>query len=219
MCQPLSLCLTPTKLITFQKLPNMSSLLSIASTKLPSLTLRKDIWTHFPVCLVKQPTNDGRDRYAIQWHKKNLEEWSQNIPAYETVTKMRLIQSLINSTRWNVETPQNPTDICVISMNFAETQTLQTSNLPDVFAPSPVIEKLEDIRKYFPVCWKQRANGCVELEFHNTLTRRLALQHHMNESDLRKIVASKLTQVIDNRWQIEFPHERSTQICRLRSIA
>lgn len=196
----------------------MSSVLSIASNKLPSLKLRKDIWTHFPVCLVKQPDNDGRDRYAIQWHKKNLEEWSQNIPAYQTVTKLRLIQSLMQSQRWTVETPQNPTDICVIAMNFAENQEFQTSNLPDVFAPSPVIEKLEDLRKYFPVCWKERHNGTVELEFHNTLIRSLAQMHSMSEMELRKVVVSKLTQVAENRWEIEFPHERSSHICRLLSI-
>ncbi len=195
-----------------------SSLLSVSISKIPTLKLRKDIWTHFPVCLVKlpEPQEDGRDRYAVQWHQKNLEEWSQNIPAYQTVAKFRLLQSLYQSPKWSVESSKNPTDICLIAMQIPDNSELQTSTsrpLPDIFATDPQIQTLEDLRKYFPICWKSKTNGSVTLEFHCTQLRALAAAHSMSESNLRKHVQTRLTQILKNRWSIELPHERSNQIC------
>ena len=44
----------------------------------PVLSLRKDIWTNFPVTLVPLGTgDDGAERHAVVWHRKHLVEWRE----------------------------------------------------------------------------------------------------------------------------------------------
>ncbi len=179
---------------------------------LPKLKLRKDIWSHFPVCLLKHPDTDGRDRYSIQWHRHHLQEWSQGIPLYESVVKVRLLKALRESDKWTVMPPQNPQDICVIAMNFS-TEPKSHSQLPAIFAPSPRIHTIEDLKDFFPVCWKSTKNG-YSIEFHNTLVKALSERFKIVEPEMRVLVQEKLKQECVNTWDV-LPPIRNSEICRL----
>lgn len=185
----------------------LSSALSfLSNSSVPSLRLRKDIWTHFPVCLVKTPTTDGRDRYSVQWHKKNLAEWSQNIPGYENVAKFRLMQALVSSDRWTVERPVQSDDICVIAMNFsAESVTEKAKDLPNL-TTDPTIEFIDDLKNYFPIVWKKSSHvgrtGKFVLEFHNTQVRALAQKLGVDEADVRRDVLLKMIPILEAKWRV-----------------
>lgn len=186
----------------------------------PSLRLRKDIWTHFPVCLVKLPTaEDGRDRYAIQWHQKNLTEWSQGIPQYPVITHVRLLKALKASERWTVEKPATPGDLCVIVVNV---QTLTsksedlTVDLPRLFDTLPEhITSVERLRTYFPICWKSK-NNRYTLEFHNTCVRALAAQQGLTEFEVKTLTVRKLQTVLASNWEVQKTHKvLGNEICTI----
>jgi hypothetical protein len=172
-------------------------------SSIPSLRLRKDIWTHFPVCLIKMPYDtDGRDRYAIQWHQKNLTEWSQGIPQYPTITQLRLLRALKSCDKWNLETPKNPADLCVIAMNFSE-EPKQFETLPDIYSSAPTPTKIDDLKKFFPVCWKVRQNA-YHLEFHNTQVRALAEKHGVPEVEIERLTRQGLVRCLgDPKWELK----------------
>jgi hypothetical protein len=179
-------------------------MLSSITNNIPSLRLRKDIWTHFPVCLIKIPYDkDGRDRYAIQWHQKNLTEWSQGIPQYQTITQLRLLRALKSCDKWRLETPKTPADLCVIAMNFSE-EPKQFEALPDIYAPGPyTIRKIDDLKDFFPVCWKVRQNRW-HLEFHNTWLRALAEKHGVPEAEIEHLTRQGLARCLNtNGWVFE----------------
>lgn len=180
---------------------------------LPSLTLRKDIWTHFPVCLIKLPSSDGHDRYAVQWHQKNLDNWCQKIPQYEEIVRIRLLKALAISDRWTLEVPKMHGDLCVISMNFAEPKQYHT--LPDIYAESMDVQTVDDIKKYFPICWKSRKNAHT-LEFHNTFVRALAQKYGVNDLDIRRITLDRLMPILKNNWTVELPTKiTSSELCTI----
>ena len=182
-----------------------------ALANLPNLKLRKDIWTHFPVCLIKHPDTDGRDRYSVQWHRQHLMEWSQGIPLYESVVKVRLLKALRESDKWEVIASTNPQDLCVIAMNFSEPK--EHPILPAIFAPSPPIAMIDDLKNFFPVCWKF-TKGQYSLEFHNTLVRALATRFQMTESEMRAMVLKKLSHECSKVWDV-LPPVKPSEICRL----
>ena len=206
----------------------LSSVLSFLSnnsvhsvpSSVPSLRLRKDIWTHFPVCLVKIPTADGRDRYGVQWHKKNLAEWSQNMPGYENVAKLRLMQALVSSDRWTVErpVPSRSEDICVIAMNFStETAVEKVKDLPNLATGQ--FEFIDDLKAYFPIVWKKSgaasmaAGKCV-LEFHNTQVRALAQKLGVDEADVRRDVLLKMIPLLETKWKVMMTNKpNGSEIC------
>ena len=179
---------------------------------LPSLHLRKDIWTHFPVCLIKLPyQNDNRDRYAVQWHQKNLSEWSQGITGYETITRLRLLKALVNSTKWNVESPANPGDLCIIAMKFDE-EPKTFSSLPDIYCENPVIKTVDDLKTYFPVCWKHRGPSYA-FEFHNTFVRALSKKYDVSEIEIRSHVLNRMIPLMRmNNWSVQLP-TKTNEIC------
>jgi hypothetical protein len=181
-------------------------------SKIPTLKLRKDIWAHFPVCLLKHPDTDGRDRYSVQWHRQKLQEWSQGIPMYESVAKVRLLKALRDCDKWSVESAAQPQDICVIAMNFSNEPKVHPV-LPAIFAPDPPIHTLEDLKDFFPVCWKQTKNA-VSIEFHNTLVRALSERFKMPEPQLRAMVQDKLVKECQTLWNVQ-PSVRPSEICRL----
>lgn len=192
---------------------NFTEMKSFSSfSNIPNLKLRKDIWSHFPVCLIKHLDTDGRDRYSIQWHRQKLQEWSQGIPMYESVAKVRLLQALRDCNKWSVEPSNQHHVICVIAMNFSN-ETKVHSVLPAIFAPSPPIHCIEDLKDFFPVCWKQTKNG-LSLEFHNTLVRALSERFKMPEPQLRDMVQEKLMNECQTLW-IVHPSSRPSQICKL----
>lgn len=183
-----------------------------ALANLPKLKLRKDIWSHFPVCLLKHPDSDGRDRYSIQWHRQHLQEWSQGIPLYESVVKVRLLKALRESNKWSVMPPQNPQDICVIAMNFS-TEPKAYSQLPAIFAPSPQLRTIDDLKDFFPVCWKCMKNE-YSIELHNTLVKALSERFKIAEPEMRILIQEKLKQECAKTWDV-LPPIRNSEICRL----
>jgi hypothetical protein len=191
----------------------LSSVLSFLPSSVPSLRLRKDIWTHFPVCLVRVPAADGRDRYSVQWHKKNLAEWSQNIPGYEMVAKLRLMQALVSSDRWTVERSRNNEDICVIAMNFSAAADDAPANLPNLSADQYMIDFVDDLKNYFPIVWKRSGDKCV-LEFHNTQVRAMAQKHGVSEAEIRRDVLLKMIPLIETKWTIAMTTKANgSEIC------
>jgi hypothetical protein len=92
----------------------------------PALKLRRDIWDHFPVTVVPLGSGeDGAERHAIVWHRKNLAMWraerSEDMHEwmhYDAIQERRLLKALRASPRWTVEPAQTPDQICVIRMNF-----------------------------------------------------------------------------------------------------
>jgi hypothetical protein len=90
----------------------------------PDLTLRKGIWENFPVSLVPINDGDGTDRYAVVWHRKNLEEWNKTRPEsydeyqdYESWCEWRLRYALnAYSRKYTVEEPRDDDMILVIAM-------------------------------------------------------------------------------------------------------
>ena len=180
----------------------------------PTLRLRKDIWTHFPVCLIKLPPSaDHRDRYAVQWHHKNLETWCQKIPSYDNLVKMRLMKALAESDRWSLEPPTSKADLCIIAMNFSE-EPRHFHTLPNLYAPCVEITAIDDIKKYFPICWKSRKNAHT-LEFHNTFVRALAEKHGLDELDIRRITLERLMPILQKSWSVVSPSKTCSAICTI----
>ncbi len=182
----------------------------------PTLRLRKDIWTHFPVCLIKMPHHpDGRDRYSVQWHQKNLEAWCQKIPHYETLVRIRLLKSLLASERWTVEPPTLPGDLAIIAMRFSEEER-QFDKLPDLRAESIELTTVDDIKNYFPICWKTQKNQHT-LEFHNTFVRALAKKYSVDELDIRATTLNRLIPALTQKgWVVTMSNKvSSTEICSI----
>lgn len=180
----------------------------------PSLRLRKDIWTQFPVCLIKLPhAADSRDRYAIQWHKTNLDAWCQKIPQYETIVRVRLLHALASSDRWTVEAPKQVGDLCVIAMNVTEPREYHT--LPNIREAPDEITHIDDIKAYFPVCWKSRKNRHT-LEFHNTFVRAMATKYSLDELEIRRLTLDNLLPALKKAgWSIDMPTKTSAEICTI----
>jgi hypothetical protein len=182
----------------------------------PQLKLRKDIWTHFPVCLIKMPYTDGRDRYAVQWHQKNLSEWSQGIAIYPIVTRLRLMKALNECNKWSVEPSSNCDDICILAMNFTENMDYSDTPTPDLFGPMPsTIQSMEDLRNVLPICWKHKQNRYY-VEYHNTQIRALALKNSMSEIQVRQIVKDKLQSLASSMpsWTVH-PGTKMSEICQI----
>ncbi len=194
---------------------SVQSLQSILHT-VPTLKLRKDIWTQFPVCLIKLPySEDGRDRYAIQWHQKNLDMWCQKIPQYEHIVRVRLLHALVNTDRWTVEAPKQVGDLCVIAMCFSE-DAREFHTLPDLRAENINLTTVDDIKQYFPVCWKSRKNRHT-LEFHNTFVRALAQKYGLDELEIRRLTMDRMLPALKMaQWTVELPTKSTTsEICTI----
>ena len=191
---------------------------SPATNSIPTLRLRKDIWTHFPVCLVKVPVTDGRDRYSVQWHKKHLAEWCKTIPGYEFVAQNRLMQALASSDRWTVEHAKTGNDICIIAMNFSDTPTTIPDDLPNLSAADEcMIEFVDDLKDYFPIVWKQSSSDNVcKLEFHNTQVRALAQKLGVTDADIRRDVLLKMIPILETKWTVLMTNKvNGSEICTI----
>lgn len=160
-----------------------------------------------------QYSADGRDRYAVQWHHKNLDAWCQMIPQYNTIVRLRLIKALAASDRWSLEPPVRPGDLCIIAMRFSE-EHREFNSLPDIRAEVTPLVNVEDIKKYFPVCWKSR-NNVHTLEFHNTFVRALAQKYSMDELEIRHLTIKRLMTSLKNYdWIVSIPEKITTsEIC------
>jgi hypothetical protein len=92
--------------------------------KVPDLSQRKGIWTHFPVTLTRLDSTDGTDRYAVRWHENNLRAWAAERSAswgehynYKEFCYTRLMYSLVSHAKvYRLERPAVANDVCVIAM-------------------------------------------------------------------------------------------------------
>lgn len=122
---------------------------------MPNLTLRKGIWENFPVTLTPLGDNDGTERYAVEWHKKNLREWRDARSAsydewmeYQAFAEFRLIHALrAYAHKYTIEPPRNKDQILVLAMVHSGPREAAAG--PRV----PVLRKLNDIKEHFPVVW------------------------------------------------------------------
>jgi hypothetical protein len=191
--------------------------LKMNSFSLPTLKLRKDIWTHFPVIVdkVTAPNQDNRERYSILWHKTHLEEWGQGIPFYACHVKERLMKALKACDRWTVEDVDANSDaLCVIAMKIPETKPV-VDFLPAIYAPNPIIHTVEDLHKYFPVCWNsKRSRRFISLEFHVTNLTALSKRFNIPESELRVQIQERVKEECEKRWKVS--PGTAGEICRVQ---
>jgi hypothetical protein len=188
---------------------------------LPVLKLRKDIWENFPVCLEKMDeSGDHRDRYLICWHYKQLARWSQQIPQYASITKIRLVRALnANKTAWTIRDAPTGTDaICMLEMLLpSERPTILPQNITSLMDPTavpPVINTLDDIRDNYPVCWIMQPDGSAVLSFHERQVRRLAELMNCPINEIHGIVHEKLLAGLWNGgWIIDASNIPANGLC------
>jgi hypothetical protein len=176
--------------------------------EMPLLSLRKDIWYHFPVTVTE--TKSGS--YAIRWHRKNYLEARENVDHFfdyldfEENTYRRLLKALNASRYWTVGPAQDRDDLCVITMNASEkadesmfvkptkTLVLPSKSLEDdgweqVGAKVPVLKRLNDIKVHFPVVWRAVEGAKVStysLELHGKTLKEKGLNAKEVKTDLLK---------------------------------
>lgn len=125
---------------------------------LPNISLRKGIWENFPVVLKQIPTTDGSEKYAVEWHRKNLVEWRETKPTtiheymdYELYTEIRLLYTIGSYSHiYTMDASSNPNTICVITM-------VHSSAPASAPAPAPMYDptapRTLDILRKYPICW------------------------------------------------------------------
>ena len=127
--------------------------------KTPDLRLRKFIYETFPVVLEEIPSRNGKERYAVKWHRKNLEEWRssrtesfEEAMEYQLFSELRLIHSLRKHPHlYALHEPRSKDEIVVIEMLGAAPRA------PAAARAGPELRKLNDITTHFPgvVVWSK----------------------------------------------------------------
>ena len=150
---------------------------AVENWNIPNLTMRKGIWENFPVVMEELPDeDDGKKRFAVIWHRKNLAEWREKRAAsyaewaeYEAITKARLLHALRSHSRiYTIEPPRAPEQIVVLNVGHraaspsraapAHAHAKRAASPPR--AGVPVLAKLMDIKAHFPnVIWNKVDNG------------------------------------------------------------
>lgn len=153
----------------------------VAEWSVPNLKLRKDIWENFPVVLTPIDDGDRTARYAITWHIKHIDEWSDN-PRYAVTfaehmdytsfSEYKLLYSLSkHSKQYVIEPPRSEDQIAVIAMVHgaprngnvtrnrrnnranARGNTRNNKSKRNRNHSVPVLKSLKDIKELFPVVW------------------------------------------------------------------
>lgn len=134
----------------------------------PPFISRKQIWENYPVSLIPLgKDNDGAERHAVVWKRKNLVEWRQTCPdtnawhMYESAVAAVLLNELRRSTKWVVEPQQKEDEICIIRMAFKSAPNNVVSR--KAWPPSnivPTLTRLADIKAFFPMAiWREQTNA------------------------------------------------------------
>lgn len=131
--------------------------------KTPDLRLRKFIYETFPVVLEEIPSRNGTEKYAVKWHRKNLEEWRstrtesfEEAMEYQLFSELRLIHSLRQHPRlYALHEPRTKDEIIVIEM-LGPARAPARAPAAKAFA-GPELRKLNDITTHFPgtVVWSK----------------------------------------------------------------
>ena len=194
------------------------------SSVFPSLNLRKDIWTHYPVNLVPLGKGeDGAERHAIVWHRKRLQDWRANYPkqyanwlSYETWTKFRLFHSLRNSTHWIVEEPKEESHLCIIKMLF-DNQAPKPVLLP-INEALPNLTSLNDIKDYFPVVWHKKSEQqvySIELYSKKLKDAKALFGYDLTEICKHRLLASLKA---STAWKVTQSAEHGAEFCEITLI-
>lgn len=172
---------------------------ALSGWTVPDLRLRKNIWENFPVNVNAVRSPDCTERYALTWNSANLRTWRteransyEEAMEYELYCEIRLLHALQQHSRWYVvEPPQNESQICILAMVHGTDSDASTVSTND----TPVLRSVKDIRKHFPVNWKQEGN-VVRLEFHRMNLRASGV----TESDMR----DRLLEAVNasNAWKV-----------------
>ena len=143
-----------------------------ADWECPELSLRKDIWEHFPVTLIPLGKDvSGAERHSVQWHRVKLAQSRESSDFDEDIAMIqrRLLKALEASPKWDVlpaeqrgyvtivpETPQTgeitaQREICILRMNFVpEAPTVPVADADDwqqVGAPAPAPGPALELRR------------------------------------------------------------------------
>jgi len=200
---------------------------ALENWSMPDLTMRKGIWEHFPVTLVKLDDRDGTERYAIEWHKKHLKEWKEERSAsmeewmeYQAYAEFRLLHALrAHSHKYVIEPPRTKDQIVIIAM--AHTGPRADAGPRANVAPrnafaGPVLRKLNDIKEHFPVVWHpvegRRGKSTYALELFGKKLREMstAVGHDVTAEVTE---ALKAALAASNAWHV-LPSE-GKELCRL----
>lgn len=181
-------------------------------------TTRKEIWETFPVSVIPLGRfQDGAERHAISWHKKNLADW-QNDPVsrlegghgptdseewatFEDMQYAMLMDTLRISKKWVVEPALSSGQICVIRMLFTEAAPAAPTPAARPFS-GPVFNRLNDIKDHFPVVWNKvegARRSTYTLDWKRTEVMRLSrdVVQEMTQRLLSSLRASRAWKVLD----------------------
>lgn len=158
--------------------------------EVPDLTLRKGIWTHFPVVLKQLNDGDGTDRYSVEWHSDNL--WASFVAnarsdvdfvEWKEWVSIRLFHSLgLYGRKYTVEEARAEGQVCVLAMVHLP----RAEEAPVVVATTlsaPGRRRALDVLKTAPISW-ERDGAKHSVKIHNKKCRELGLSEAAVKADL-----------------------------------
>ena len=179
----------PTPMVANPNPWTVSTSEALENFEVPDLTLRKGIYENFPVVIKQINSNDGTDRYSVEWHHDNLwKSFNENagveldfLEWKETLT-IRLLHSLgVYSNKYTVEAARDENQVCVIAMAHHARVTT-----PAPAAVTPVVtgrRRALDVLKTAPVSWER--NGATHnVKLHIKKCRELGLSEAVVKADL-----------------------------------
>ena len=86
----------------------------------PTLKLRKNIWTYFPVTLdARGKGANGAERHCVEWHNTKVRQMAKEAGKSEAAMKAeilpRLLRALSAARGWTVEAPE-PGTRCIATL-------------------------------------------------------------------------------------------------------
>ena len=191
----------------------------------PDLRLKKFIWEHFPVVLEEITTRNGSEKYAVKWHRKNLEEWRSSRTTswdeameYQLFSQVRLLHALRKHPHlYKLHPPRNTGEIVIIEMigDAKRPHSPARAGAGDVIvaapvaAPVPVLRKLNDITTFFPgvVVWKRVEGRAGESTY--ALTIRVDFMKRTDDKTARVLLRNLEAALRASRfWSVLAPANR-----------
>ena len=186
----------------------------------PDLHLKKFIWENFPVVLEEITTRNGSEKYAVKWHRKNLEEWRSSRTTswdeameYELYSQLRLLHSLRKHPHlYKLLPPRNTGEIVIIEMVGVVKRAESPKRVAPRMAapPVPVLRKLNDITTFFPgvVVWKKVEGRKGESTY--ALTIRGDFMKRVDDKTMRIVLRDLEAALRASRfWSVLAPGDRS----------
>ena len=183
---------------------------------MPNIRTRKGIWENFPVVLKEIDEGDGIERYAVEWHKKNLDEWRESRSAsfaewaeYKAFAEYRLLHSL-TAHHYIMEPPRNRDMIVVL--NFGPKPPAAAAG-PSFNGPKLV--KRADINKVFPMLIIDSRPGVA-----GEATFAIIMRGDYQRKTDKSIVVAKTAEIMralnaSKHWIVLPPREKD-ELCRIQ---